>query len=283
MGLKKISPDQTLDLKSAHLTCPLCADTQLHFKETGHYNRQGINNLAYALYQCPSCELISTYPRPTNEIYTPSRDEQGQYASEDDWSWNDRLIRSIKSYKPSGTLLDLGCNAGEFLEVAEQAGFTPEGIEFDEVAAKEAQKRGRKVVRGDFLTMQFEQQYDVVLMNHVLEHIPQVDQVSKALSQIVKPDGVVLINVPNIHGLIAQVMGPKWSILAPHEHIWFFSKWAIHKMFASDFKSIEIFTNTDAEPNGFCLRGLGINVKTALIKMGNLLHLGDEMRVVLRR
>ncbi len=271
------------NIESASLECMVCQKSRLQFQEKGFYTRQGFDGLPYALYRCDQCEMLSIYPPPNNLTYTPSRGENSEFVGHEEWSWNARILKHIKSYKESGDLLDIGCNEGVFIEYASKHGYQCQGIEFDQVAAEAAISKNRNVMHADFLKVDESKKYDVILMNHVLEHLPQLNGVASKLKALLKDDGVVIINIPHYFGLIPQLMKGKWSILAPHEHISMFSKKSVMKLFGEEFTHIEIKTNTDVEPNGFTLSDFKTNIKTLLIYLANFLNRGDEMRIILRK
>jgi len=132
------------------------------------------------------------------------------------------------------------------------------------------------------LKLKFEKKFDVIVLNHVLEHIPEITDVPQKLSELLKQDGIIIINVPNISGTIAQIMMQNWCQMAPFTHIWFFSKKSITKIFGKNFKKIQFKTNTNCEPIGFLPLGIKLWVKTIIVVFANFLNKGDELHVVLK-
>ncbi|HAZ13450.1 MAG: hypothetical protein A2X86_13050 [Bdellovibrionales bacterium GWA2_49_15] len=262
--------------------CPLCANTEMSFYFTSQYNRQGYKNYAYSLYKCDKCFLITIFPPPSNKIYPPSRDEENQYSAAHDFPWNKILLNTIKKYKTSGEFIDIGCNAGYLVQAAQTEGFSSMGVEIDEVAAKEALALKHNVLQGDFLSMNFSKKFDVIVMNHVLEHIPDFSKVPEKLHEMLADDGVIFIHVPHYYGLISTIMKNKWSTLAPFTHVWLFSATSMQKLFKNKFHRITIKTNTATEPHGYGI-DLKTNIKTAIIQIANILSMGDEMRVILSK
>ena len=47
------------------MKCQICNEEMTLFLEA-KFNRQGLNNYSFKELQCPSCKLLSTYPKPSN-------------------------------------------------------------------------------------------------------------------------------------------------------------------------------------------------------------------------
>src|SRR5689334_14782266 len=118
-------------------TCPICPGESLEYFYSGTYTGVGVVNYSFSLLKCPKCELHAVDPMPSNEVYPVSKDENGVYRGsplETTNTWNIPLLRNVQKYKKSGDLLDLGCNAGDFMAIAEKNGFRCTGYEIDETA-----------------------------------------------------------------------------------------------------------------------------------------------------
>lgn len=264
------------------MKCPLCQKEMIfHYK--GVFNRCGVKNYNFSLAKCSTCDFIATDPQPTNVIYPGSRNEKNEFQAVNTKPWNLRLINKVKKYKTSGDLLEIGCNSGDFLDVAKAEGFNCLGVEIDDVAAKAGIGMGRNMIQGDALQIDFGKKYDVIVLNHVLEHIPQINEVPKRLSALLKDDGVVIINVPNISGLIVRIMKQNWCQMAPFTHLWFLSRHSAKLLFGEHFSSLTITTNTNCEPIGLSPFSLKQLVKTIIVLIANKMQFGDELGLVLRK
>ena len=133
-----------------------------------------------------------------------------------------------------GRLLDVGCSAGLFLELARDAGWDVHGIEPSEWLAERARAR----LGGELISCSsFEQTplsdatFDVVCLWDVLEHVTDPDQVLAKASRILRPGGILALNVPNLQSRIARLLGPRWPLLLP-EHLFFFSPASLRLLFA---------------------------------------------------
>jgi 2-polyprenyl-3-methyl-5-hydroxy-6-metoxy-1,4-benzoquinol methylase len=63
--------------------------------------------------------------------------------------------------------------------------------------------------------------FDVITMYHVLEHIPHPVEVMRTLREILQPGGCLVVEVPNMAGLRARLMGRRWNYFLEH-HVNYF-------------------------------------------------------------
>ena len=112
----------------------------------------------------------------------------------------DRVAEAVGA--TGGTILDVGCGRGEWLELLKEKGFSARGVDLNDVAARECREMGLDVTTGDALAMMNAMPADslaVVSAFHVIEHLPQpvffafLDEVLRAL----KPGGIVILETPN--------------------------------------------------------------------------------------
>ena len=121
---------------------------------------------------------------------------------------------------PAGKLfLDVGAGGGEVVFAASEAGFRAKGIEPNEGYSSFARDAyGIEVVTGGLEDIH-ESEFDVITMFHVLEHMPDPIAVFRRLYQIIKDDGLLLVEVPNIEQADASP-----SNIFFKAHLFYFSK-----------------------------------------------------------
>lgn len=190
--------------------------------------------------------LLKTHPQPSAE-------NLGRYYESDDYishtdgkrSLFEKLYHAVKQkalrdkisliqgFKPcKGNLLDIGAGTGDFLIEAKKRGWITTGIEPSDKAKSIAKQKG--VVFSEGLSAIQNHSQDVITMWHVLEHVPDVEAQIKELKRILKPDGVLIVAVPNFNSYDAKHYGAYWAAYDVPRHLWHFSKTAIKKLFAAE-------------------------------------------------
>lgn len=108
------------------------------------------------------------------------------------------LLQRLKKFKPTGKFLEVGCAGGAFLNAAKKSGYDVYGVEFSGDAARLARtKYGLNVVVGDIHEAKFpENQFDVIFLGDVLEHLPDPLASVKELYRILAPKGIVVFECP---------------------------------------------------------------------------------------
>jgi SAM-dependent methyltransferase len=201
--------------------CPVCNGVKL---------KAFIKADMYQLRQCESCGLIRTdefdaggTSYETDEYFV----DKNRYLE----SWGkfcllfDGLLDKITAFKKTGLFLDVGCGVGCLLNCAKERGFTAQGVEISPWAAGFArEKTGLDVVTGSLEEAAYHSDmFDVVVVNHVLEHVPDPGTLLREIQRIVKPDGLVVVGVPNAGSIMARLAGAQWASLRPEEHRWHFT------------------------------------------------------------
>ena len=150
------------------------------------------------------------------------------------WSLSKKTELITKRNGAIGDLLDVGAGTGDFLNVAKEKGWKVEGMEPNSNASKLASEKGidLKPTLSHFEGRQF----DVVTLWHVLEHVPNLEETITQLSKLIKPDGVLVVAVPNYKSYDANHYGKFWAAYDVPRHLWHFSKKSIERIFGENFK-----------------------------------------------
>ena len=145
------------------------------------------------------------------------------------------LINNCSSSK--GNLLDIGAGTGDFLLTAKQNGWETIGVEPSEKAKGIANGKGIKF--SDSTQDLESHSFDVITMWHVLEHVPNLEIQIKELKRLVKPNGTIIIAVPNFKSYDANYYGEFWAAYDVPIHFWHFSKKAIQLLFEKENIKLE--------------------------------------------
>ncbi len=186
--------------------------------------------------RCQVCGLMYLKPRPElNEMnaYYPDDYEPYQHAIEDEklglmrWIRRQKMVQRrtmIERYsrKTSGSILDVGCATGIFLHEMEQSGWQAAGIEPVHSAARYAQQRfGLQVFEGTTSSHPYPPaSFDVISFWDVLEHTPYPSAELTAAATLLRPGGLVAINVPNWNSLDRRLFGAGWVGFDPPRHLY---------------------------------------------------------------
>ncbi len=146
------------------------------------------------------------------------------------------LIKSLK--KDAKSILDIGAGTGDFLSFIQSESKSVTGIEPNPKARELAKNKGFfleediKNVKGKL--------FDVITMWHVLEHIPNLEETIIDLESLLKPNGVLIVAVPNFYSFDAAYYKSFWAAFDVPRHLWHFSKVSMNKLFIDKFSLLKI-------------------------------------------
>lgn len=191
-------------------------------------------------------DMLETFPRPNVEKLSE------YYKSEDYISHTDakrnlfervyhlvrrmslkRKLKLINSFQTEGKrLLDIGCGTGDFLETAKLNNWQVTGVEPNERARTIANSKTKNAVYDiSYLETLEGNSFDVITLWHVLEHLPNLEVHVKLLKRLLKPNGTLVIAVPNFRSYDAQYYKNYWAAYDVPRHLWHFSITSISKLF----------------------------------------------------
>ena len=136
----------------------------------------------------------------------------------------DLEVRRLRP-RPQGRLLDVGSGGGHDMALLQELGWQVEGVEFDPKAAAVARARGLKVHAGTLEQQAFPaDQFDVVSLSHVVEHLHDPRATLQECRRILKPGGDLVIATPNARGLTHRKYREHWYALDPPRHLILFTQ-----------------------------------------------------------
>jgi 2-polyprenyl-3-methyl-5-hydroxy-6-metoxy-1,4-benzoquinol methylase len=146
------------------------------------------------------------------------------------------LINSIAKGKK---ILDYGCGVGDYLEHMQKNGYDVLGMEPNESARKISQSKigQQKVISTELEEIQ--EKFDVITLWHVLEHIPNLNEIINQLKNHLTENGRLVIAVPNHQSYDAAYYGKFWAAYDVPRHLWHFTETSMHKLFGEFGMKIE--------------------------------------------
>jgi SAM-dependent methyltransferase len=191
--------------------------------------------LAYGLLrpvlECRSCGLLfEATAGETAHLYDDAYFAGGGYADyksgEPQWRRESRIrLRWVRRYARGRRLLEVGAAAGFFLDEARRAGFDTLGVEVAAgMAAFAREELGLEVLEAEFEQADLPRAtFDVVCAWHVLEHVADPNGFLAKAAEVLAPEGILALEVPNVAGRTARRAGVAWDCLQPGYHRLHFS------------------------------------------------------------
>lgn len=199
-------------------TCNVCGDKLItRFPKI----LDPITNKKFAIHKCAGCGLGHTVPQPENlSRYYGSIYYGNRHGFTSGYCTRRRLrfVASAINEETGKRLLDIGCGDGSFLLAARDAGWEVMGTEINPDLARAAGLN----VREEIEQLSDCTPFDFITMWHSLEHMRDIKSTLSQLSKLLKPNGKLLIAVPDNGGLQSKVFKHRWLHLDVPRHLYHF-------------------------------------------------------------
>lgn len=122
-------------------------------------------------------------------------------------------------------MLDIGCGYGYFLDACRRQGYKVHGLDVSKWAVRYAiEKIGLEITIGkvDEITFPYNS-FDIITVWHSLEHTPDPHMALQKAKSWLKPEGILVIDVPNYEGTDAQKIWHDWDDWSLPYHYWHFT------------------------------------------------------------
>lgn len=235
--------------------CPICKSSNLEvvYDEAADH----ITKKQFSILGCKSCALRFTYPVPENpnhfypkkyRIYGPIvlRILRALYLI--------RARRLTSLFSKPKAALEIGCGDGFMLNSLKSMGWEVTGIErTEEVASHARDVFGINVVSKGIEHLPKKPTFDLIFFFNSLEHMADPLSMVKECTFRLKPNGKLIIMVPNFDSWQSRFAGAKWVHLDPPRHLCHFNQESISNMFKSvGFTVSDInFVSLEHDPYGW--------------------------------
>lgn len=197
------------------------------------------------LYKCGFCDLvwIKDFKQPDYSNYhndTTYLDCKSLFDN-----IFSRIVNLADKYRPQkGRVFEIGASVGGLLLSFKSDGWETSGVEPSDKAQKEAAKNGLEVYAGSFEDLKSKlNTYDLVVINHTLEHVDDPLKVLDKIKFILKPEGILMVGVPNFASLKSKILKDRWTHILPREHKWQYTPKSLKTMVGSaGFKTLNVLT-----------------------------------------
>lgn len=251
-----------------------------------------VSGEVFELLYNPDYDMLITHPQPSIQDL-PRYYESDDYISHTDGKRTlfEKLYHFVKkialnnklslinSCGEKGNLLDIGAGTGDFLSVAKNNGWNIIGIEPSDKAKTIAINKGVTFV--DQISNIADNSIDVVTMWHVLEHVPDLEHQISELKRIIKPNGSIIIAVPNFNSYDANHYKEYWAAFDVPIHLWHFSKTAIQKLFNE--KNLRLTKTLPMKFDSFYVSLLSEKYKTGKMNFIKAFFIGLKSNWVAKR
>ena len=136
-----------------------------------------------------------------------------------------REINAVKKILTDGirrSLLDIGCGTGWSTAVWQKNGFNVTSLEPSLSRSKIARELHHLNVSNEHLeNFKTQELFDVVILRHLLEHIENPTAMLEKIKTFLKPNGLLVIIIPNIDCLGRHLYRENWEWVLPwHLHFY---------------------------------------------------------------
>ena len=225
-----------------YVKCVLCNSSNL-FKERYQIHDRFNPDKKYKLQEC-QCGMIMTNPRPdlneiashyNNDNYHPNKRKNKIFnilyklaQSVNNKSKKKIIMHHIKS---NGSILDYGGGDGQFRDYMYQKSWEANIYEpYLDGGMKKSKEI--KMIKHNY--------YDVISMFHSLEHVYDIDECLKSISDYLKDKGILVISIPNHDAYERKFFNDNWIAYDVPRHLYHFTFESVERILNKNkFKIID--------------------------------------------
>ena len=223
-----------------YVSCDLCGADNTEILFTGKDRMLNVDGY-FNVVKCLKCDLIYINPRPNQKHiheyypveYSPFDIKRNIISG---WMEHKLIQKDISVLKKNvdcdAQILEIGCGNGEYLKSLKNTGFEVTGVELNPHAAKIAKEKIRSnVIIGTVFDGKFkDKSFDIIIMRHVLEHVPNPSMTIQEIYRILKDDGIFIFSTPNTNTIESVIFGKFWYDWDVPRHLYGFNSKTLMKI-----------------------------------------------------
>ena len=250
--------------------CPVCGGVPFGRNLEVRNENQGLPG-TFMYSSCPQCRLFFQDPWPShgqviNFYHSPSPAAEALEPGWLDARVNSRANRvraaTIQRIVGQGSLMDIGCGKGFFLSFMRGSGWGLFGIEpsSSDIAFASEYLKLKDIHRAEWpCGLPQERQFDVITMFHIIEHLEDPVAALAAVSTILKPSGILVLETPNLESWPARIFRRHWLAL--------------------DTRHLSVFSETGLKR---CAQRAGFHVLNLTTYSSSIMEYSESLRYALR-
>ena len=267
------------------MKCIICNNSEFKKVFNLYDDRYGEPNL-YSIKECIKCRHLCTFPRIKNEelsdlygnyyprksinieaIVNEAKKECSRFSSFLRWLTGSNNQGQFYAQKDD-FFLDVGCGSGVSLLEAKYLGANPYGLEADPNVKRIAKNLNLRIFNGNLEDSPFKKIFfDLIVLNQVIEHIPEPDLLLQKLRNNLTKKGLIIISIPNVNSFWRFLFREKWINWHVPYHLHHFNKKNFIKMI--DKCGLKIIKSRSITPNIWTLMQIRTLIKTNKIREKN--------------
>ena len=215
------------------MKCQFCNNSDLKIciedPKDFEYQKDCIANV----YFCENCNLLTQFPLPSKkkietfydndyQAYTTSKNFLLKYLSKIYFKFYKKKIKLNKG----SNILDFGCGTGEILNNLIEDGYN-NLFAFDYVKHDTLNK---KILFFDNMDKLKTYKFDLIILNHVIEHVLDPRELLDFLHGMLKENGKIIGQTPNFDDFTFKLFKETWGLLHQPYHINIFNKKSLKKI-----------------------------------------------------
>ncbi len=208
--------------------CAVCGSSDRNFI----FRKQG-----FAFHRCGECSHIYVSPHIHAELQAQIADEADQPGAEDTYLEAQKMYAAVicqllRARAPGNRLLDIGFGHGHLMEMARAFGFDIFGIESSQIQMDRLRQRfGRRIYQAALGQDEIPwNSFDVVVVSHVLEHLPDPQAGLQQMRGVMNPRALLYVAVPDMRSLPFKVFGKRWDVISPLTHLQYFNEDSLSRL-----------------------------------------------------